>query len=246
MNNAALITARSRSSRFPEKILETVVGKKKSIDILIERARKINLPIILATSNLRSDDKLCNYVKKKHKILIYRGSNINKILRWYQCFIKFKIKKACIIDGDDLCFDYNLYKKNIKDKNNFKILTYPKSIITGLFTHILSKESLEEMVAITKKNQDTEMIEPFLKKIKLKKKKIKVQKLYSNKKIRLTLDYPEDLLLIKKIYSNFKTTICTSRIINFLNKNPDIAKINYFREVYWKKNQLKKIKKVKI
>ena len=69
MNKVAIITARFDSSRFPGKILETVINKKKSIDILIERARKINLPIILATSNLKSDDKLCSYVKRNHKIL---------------------------------------------------------------------------------------------------------------------------------------------------------------------------------
>jgi len=67
-----------------------------------------------------------------------------------------------------------------------------------------------------------------------------------NKKIRLTLDYSEDLLLIKNIYLNFKTTIDTSVIVNYLIKNSELPKINYFREIYWKKNQLIKIKKTKI
>ncbi len=245
MNKVAIITARFDSSRFPGKILETVINKKKSIDILIERARKINLPIILATSNLKSDDKLCSYVKRNHKIFIFRGSSINKILRWHECFRRFKIKKACFIDGDDLCFDYKLYKRNIEKNEDSKIITYPKNIITGIFTHILSKECLEEIVSFIKKKQDTEMIEPFLNKVSFKKKKIKVQKIYLNKKIRLTLDYSEDLLLIKNVYHNFKTTIDTSVIVNYLIKNPELSKINYFREIYWKKNQLVKIKKIK-
>ena len=246
MNKVAIITARFNSSRLPGKILETVINNKKSIDILIERAKKINLPIILATSDLKSDNKLCSYVKKNHKISIFRGSSVNKILRWYQCFRRFKIQKACLIDGDDLCFDYKLYKRNIKNNNDLKILTYPNNIITGLFTYILSKECIEKMVSFTKKKQDTEMIEPFLNKTKMKKKKIKVRKLYLNKKIRLTLDYYEDLVLIKNIYLNFKTTIDSSIIVNFLKKNPELSNLNYFREIQWKKNQQKKIKKIKL
>ena len=43
MNKVAIITARFNSSRLPGKILETVINNKKSIDILIERAKKIKL-----------------------------------------------------------------------------------------------------------------------------------------------------------------------------------------------------------
>ncbi|MDB3995618.1 hypothetical protein N9441_01700, partial [Candidatus Pelagibacter sp.] len=186
MKKAAIITARFNSSRFPGKILKTIINKKKSIDILIERARKINLPIILATSNLKSDDQLCSYVKKNHNIFIFRGSSINKILRWHECFKRFKIQKACLIDGDDLCFDYKLYKKNIRTSSDDKIITYPKNIITGIFTHILRIECLEKIVSITKKKQDTEMIDPYLNNTKLKKRIIKVPKIYLNKKIRIT------------------------------------------------------------
>ena len=59
----------------------------KSIDILINRAKKVNLPIILATSKSKSDNKLCRYIrKKKYRIKIFRGENKNKVLRWYKCF----------------------------------------------------------------------------------------------------------------------------------------------------------------
>ena len=245
MNSVALITARTESSRFPGKILENISAKKKSIDILISRAKKTDLPVILATTNLKSDDNLCKYVKKNHLIKIFRGSSKNKILRWHQCFKKFNIKKACLIDGDDLCFDYELYKKNIKINKRFEIMTYPKSIITGLFNNIISLNGLKKLVTVVKKNQDTEMIEPFIEKAMMKKIIIKINKKYINKKIRLTFDYKEDLQLFKTIYSKFETTIDSKDIIDFLIKNPMLTKINYFREASWKNNQIKKISDVK-
>ena len=46
---------------------------------------------------------------------------------------------------------------------------------------------------------------------------------------RLTVDNPEDLILYKKIYNKLKKylpNIPLKKIINFLDKNPQIAKVN--------------------
>ena len=49
-----------------------------------------------------------------------------------------------MIDGDDLCFDYELYKRGLKiiKKNNYDLIQNDKSIITGLFTYIISYKGL--------------------------------------------------------------------------------------------------------
>ena len=70
MTFATIITARSSSKRLKNKIILNISKKYKSIDILINRSKLIGLPIILATSSAKSDDKLVNYVKKKYKIEI--------------------------------------------------------------------------------------------------------------------------------------------------------------------------------
>ena len=36
----------------------------KCIDVLIQRAKKVKLPIIIATSKNKTDDKLCKYIKE--------------------------------------------------------------------------------------------------------------------------------------------------------------------------------------
>ena len=243
MNKAVIITARTSSKRLPSKIIKRVINNFRSIDIIIKRSQKINLPIILATSNTKKDDFLCRYIKKKYKILIFRGSNLNKIKRWYECFRKFKIDYGCIIDGDDILFDYEIYKREIHKKVGFEILSHPKNMITGLFTHIISFKTLSKMKFLFNKNIDTEMIEPFLKKAKVKKKILRIKEKYRNKKIRLTLDYEEDYKLIKLLVKKFGCLVKSKKIVDFLIANKEIPKINFFRENDWKKNQIIKINK---
>ena len=236
-----IITARSRSSRYPEKILEKIAGNFRSIDILIKRAEKIGLPIILATSNLDSDNKLCKYVSKNYEIKIFRGSSKNKIHRWYECFKKYNISSACMVDGDDLSFDFNIYKQN---KNRREYISLNNKSITGIFMNIMDKKSLSKIYTASKGTQDTEMIEPFLKRAKIKSKYI-TKKIYLNKDIRLTFDYPEDKKVFSILYNNFKITEDTAKIVKYLIKNKEISKINYFREKFWSLNQKKKINKVR-
>jgi len=244
LNIYSIITARSSSTRLPNKILLNVGKGQKSIDILIKRAIKIGYPIILATTRSKSDDKLCKYCEKNYKIKIYRGSKNNKIKRWHDCFLKFKIDKACMIDGDDLLFDFSLYKKMINKKiKDGYIFKYREGMIVGTFMYIFTKSFIEKLKRISILSRDTEMIDPFLNQNKKKIIYPKFKNLYFTKNIRLTLDYYEDLLVFRNLLKKFKVTSKYSDIIKYLNKNKIISKINFFRQNDWKNNQLKKIKK---
>ena len=56
--------------------------------------------------------------------------------------------------------------------------------------------------------------------------------------IRLTLDYAEDFIVIKKIFQNFKKKkyFNLKKIIKFLDKNPNIKKINSKYDKHFKIN----------
>ena len=62
-------------------------------------------------------------------------------------------------------------------------------------SHIISVKGLKKMYKYFNKKIDSEMIEPFVKR-KIKNKDYNFDKFNLNKKIRLTLDYQEDLKLI--------------------------------------------------
>ena len=243
MNKYIIITARSSSTRLNKKILKKVTDKDRCIDILIKRAQLIGMPICLATTTDSSDNKLLSYVKKKYNIVIFRGNKENKVARWYKCFRKLKIDIAGFVDGDDLAFDYELYKYYLSKlkKNNIHSLKFPRKIVTGSFTYIFTKRDIIKLYKLTKKMHSLDVIEFYVKKIK-NIKNIKVNKILINKNIRLTMDYEKDLLFFKKLYTQLSILEQTQKIIFFLEKNKKIKKINYFLNTLWKKNQLKEIK----
>lgn len=243
MNKFTIITARANSTRLKNKILKKIVYNYKSIDILIARAQKIDTKLILATSNDKSDDNLVEYVRKRYPIKIFRGDLNNKIKRWNQCFTKYKVDYACIIDGDDLAFDYNLYNKYIFSRNlkKYDIFKYCTGIVTGSFTYIFSKKVIRKLAMQTKKIKYLDVLDHLIKKNNFKIKNIYVSDKLKNHKIRLTLDYKEDLLFFKKLYTLLPIVEETKNIITFLLKKKNITSINFKLETQWKNNQKNEI-----
>ena len=197
-NIFTIITVRTDSKRLPKKCLK-LINKKKVIEIIIKRAKKIGFPIILATTKNKSDNILCN-LAKKNRIAYFRGSKKNVLKRWNDCIINFNISIAIIVDADDLLFDFTAYKKatNIIVKKKYDYIKANKNSITGLFTYIFKSEVLKKIYN-KYKNKNIETPEPFLSK-DLKFRSLNLKK---DKKIRFTLDYPEDLVFFKKYILNF-------------------------------------------
>ena len=247
IRTASIITARTQSSRLNNKILKKITKSNLSIDILIKRAAKIGYPVILACSESKKDNKLVNYVKKKYKkTIIFRGNEINKLKRWHDCFQKFKINKACMIDGDDLSFCISTYKSSVSALKQYDVIRHDKRMIPGLFTYAIRKKALIACRKLFLKKPNSEMVDSYFENAKLRMRTIKINKFFLNKKIRLTLDYKEDLVFFKKLYSAVNITESSKNIISYLKQNMDISKINYFRHFDWKKNQESKIKNNKL
>lgn len=246
MNYYTIITARSSSSRLKNKIMLNITRKLKTIDILIKRSKLIGLPIILATSSAKSDDNLVKHVIKNYNIEIFRGSLNNKVRRWHDCFLKYKIDAACFIDGDDLLFDFNLYKKNfnlIKKYTKPCMIKNPSNIVTGAFTYIINAKFLNKIFLKSKNFKNVDVIDNYYKNLR-NIQKINLEKiLISNQKIRLTLDYQDDYIFFKKIFTKIKFNHQTKKIIKFLLNENKLIEINYYLNRHWKKNQLNEIKK---
>ena len=66
-----------------------------------------------------------------------------------------------------------------------------------------------------------------------------------NQSLRLTLDFEEDYWLLSFIQRLLGTYASREDINNLFSSNPDLAKINLFRNNEWKNAQLLKIDKNK-
>ncbi|MGY5146741.1 MAG: cytidylyltransferase domain-containing protein [Candidatus Nitrosopumilus sp. bin_7KS] len=241
MTNAVFIPIRNSSIRLPNKSLKIVKNNLRSIDIVIERAKKTNFFVILTTSTDPSDDVFVD-IAKEHSIAIFRGSLKNKIKRWHDCFKTFEIQNALIVDGDDLCFDYDIGIRSIDQltSSSLELITYTKNIVPGFFTYAMTFNAVEKLYTIANSDSiDTDVIDKFIEKANLKSDFVILKPHEQNKNIRLTLDYVEDLEFFRKLYEHLDILDDGETIVKFLEKNENIVKINLFRHADFLENKIK-------
>ena len=248
MRHFGIITVRTNSTRLKKKCLLNF-GKVNIIEHIIIRAKKAKIVPIVCTTNNQSDDIIVR-IAKKLKVKFYRGSSKNKIKRWYKCAKKFKINFFHTIDADDPFFDPFAIKQSLKllKKSKYDII-FPSKISRrgaaseGYSFAFSSIKKINKLIINNHKNSenlDTEMIEKFIN-IKLFKIKVFSGMNYQLDKIRLTLDYFEDYCMLNFIRKNLGNYASRKKINLFLKTNKNIKNINYFRNKYWRENQLRQL-----
>jgi len=131
-NLLVIIQARSSSKRLRNKILKKI-NNKEIILIIIDKIKKLNLNLIVATSSHSSDDNLVKLLNSKG-VKVFRGPLQNVSLRYYRCLLKNKCDAFVRITADNPLIDENLIQKaiSIYDQSNWDIVTntlnrtYPK------------------------------------------------------------------------------------------------------------------------
>ena len=232
---AAIIQARLGSTRFPKKILQKI-DNKSILEIMINRVRcsKELKDIIICTTSKKTDDEIVNLCRLLD-IKFFRGSEKNVMLRYIQCAKKYNITHIVRLTSDCPFVDPNIIDKmiNLYYKSNCDYLantcpqdksTFPNGSDVEIFT-------LDKLSKIYKNEKRSEFREHVT--LNFWKEKKYKSLLYKNKsnlsKFRYTLDYPEDLMVIKKIYNNFKKNMSkatTNNIVDFLKRNPNVLKYN--------------------
>ena len=217
MNNAAIVTVRNSSTRLPNKAIMNVTKELKAIDIVLKRA-------------------------KKNNVQIFRGSLLNKIKRWFECFNKFGIDSALLVDGDDLSYNYDIGKRAILELNTQRVdlITHPKDIVTGFFTYAISKKGIDKLYSIAKSEEiNTDVITKFIEKTNLTSSLIQLENFEKNENVRFTLDYEEDLEFFRRLYKGIGVESNGKEILEYLEFNKDLIQINFHRQKEFLENQAK-------
>jgi len=237
----ALITVRSSSSRLPRKCF-LPFGNISVLEHIIKRAEHYNLKPIVCTTNNADDEEIVK-IAIKLGVQYFCGSSINKLQRWRDCCRKYKIKIFHTVDADDPFFcGEEMHRSLNLLRTGFDMITPSPSSSNGGCTvgFSLKSEIVERACERLTSTTDTEMMWNFIKKVK----GAKIRALDDPKEAiitdRMTLDYPEDYIMLKKICSIAGNLASRSKISEVLKNNPDIAKINSFRNKEWLDNQRKK------
>ncbi len=202
----ALVQARMGSKRLPGKVLKRIDGKPL-IEILLQRlSRAKNIDKISLVTGLGvENDSLVDCVEKLG-YEVFRGSEDDVLDRYYQAAKLYRPEVVVRITGDCPLIDPNivddvieLYKKSKADyASNINPPTYPD----GLDTEVFSFRALEIAHRNATTTYDREHVTPLLR----KNSRLKAVNLFSDEDYsceRWTVDYLEDLEVIKKILNHF-------------------------------------------
>ncbi len=243
MKNRKLIAAiacRNKSSRLYAKPLQALDIKKKIrvIDFIINnlKKKKIIKEIVLGISNM-PENNIYKSVARKHKIKYILGSDKDVLKRLIKCGKASKATDIFRITSESPFTYLNNIKKSwslhTKNKND---ATFLDNIIDGCGYEIITMNSLNLSHKNGNARHRSELCTLY---IRENKKKFKIENVkYANylkrKDLRLTIDYPEDLIVCREVYKmivNSKKEINFKSIINFLDKRNDLKlltkKFNY-------------------
>jgi len=224
-----LITARLKSERLPLKIIKDLNGKTV-IERLIDRIKEIKdiTDIVLCTST-NSQDKLLVDIAQKNNIYYFNGDEEDVLKRLLDAAKFFELDYFLGITADNpliTIYYSNLIVEEIK-KNKYDFIKL-EGLPLGVATYGMRVKALEVVCKI-KSIVDTEIWGYLIDRPEIFDiKTIKIADKLNRPELRFTLDYEEDYELIRNIYFNipFKKVLNLYNVINYLEKNTDIAKIN--------------------
>ena len=224
------------SSRLPGKVLSDIEGKPMLIRQL-ERLRNSlkDIPIICLTSDDNSDDQIEKSCKKNN-FLCFRGSLNNVLKRYIDAIDYYKINNIVRIGGDDPLVDpdaCNLVIEEHKKSNaDFIYTSHKNGWPFGTVCELISSSSLNDMAK--KKNLSNLYQEHIIPWFHDNPNLFKIIKIYSPKNIcrpnyYFSVDYPEDIQLIRNIYKKLKHLgdyFSFQDVINLCDEDPKILEIN--------------------
>ncbi len=223
MEAGIILQCRLDSSRFFGKATKIIEGKPMLWHV-INRLKPMNIPIIVATTNRSVDDPI-KQITKESSVLIFRGNTDDVLDRFYNCAKKFSLKKIIRITGDCPLIDPNESIKVLQklqegyDYVGLDDKTYPDGLDTEGFTF----DILEKTWLNAKLKSEREHVTPYMKNPLHNFSLFLISLDIDLSNLRWTVDYPDDLEFVRKIYEYFspRTDFNLNRIVEQINKNPN-------------------------
>jgi spore coat polysaccharide biosynthesis protein SpsF (cytidylyltransferase family) len=206
---------------------------------VIRRALFFKLDPIVCTTHEAADDVIEEIVKRE-KVRCFRGDVTHKLKRWRDACHKFKITAFHSVDADDPFFDGVLAERSFALLQQGYDVVYPcETTYMGSVGFSLTCDIITKACELTA-SRDTEMMWYYLEQVPdLRRTTLEVRDT-KEIKARLTLDYEEDYWLLNMVQRIGGVEASRSQIEELFFRNPDLYKINWFRNEEWKQGQLAK------
>lgn len=231
-----IIQARMGSTRLPGKIMKLLDEKNPSLYYTINQLKNCKTfdKIIVATTTLNEDNVVEEYLRNLD-VNIFRGSSEDVLDRYYECAKEYELSSIIRVTGDcpliDPCIvdhGVDVFQSKLYD---YVTNTFPRTFPDGNETEIFSFSALEKAWNNAKLPSEREHVTPYFKNFKDIFKIKNFEYIDDISYLRWTMDYPEDLKLIKIIFSKIVSRpIHLKNILNLFKQEPELIKINHNHE----------------
>ncbi len=225
------IEARMGSSRLPGKTLMPVFGEKTLLELVVERFMHCSEldAIWVATTTEPADDAIAHWCGDHH-INCFRGSEEDVLDRVTQTAIQADADGIVQMGADSAYLDFRLldelaahFKSGCYDYVcNDMVLTYP----LGIYGHVVKTECLLAINTSTGlEPADRENVVRFIweRPSQYSILNMTAPPELSFPGMRLTIDYPEDLDLARKLYGHFNHIVfSTNEIVEVYHSKPEL------------------------
>lgn len=230
---AAIIQARTGSTRLSNKVFRTLCGKPLIWHITNRLKYSRNIDKIILATTLNINDNVLQDWASENEIPCFRGDENDVMDRYYQTAKYFAVDTIVRVTADDPFKDpfiidevISLYEESNLDfaYNNFPP-TYPE----GLDAEVFSFEALEKSFKNSKDPFEREHITQHFYRNPESYRQACLKNSADLSCLRWTIDTQEDLDMAEMVYDKLyhKTGIfAMADILELLNKEPNIAIIN--------------------
>lgn len=236
---------RMGSTRLPDKAL-LKIKNKTVIEHVIDRAKMMRSADVVVLCTPRDEiNDILETIGRSKGIQVFRGPENNVLGEFMGAVTKFNIDFFAVYTADDVFCDPQLMDEGIRQmiEGDYDFINIPENIICGGSAYCVSTKALQKVCQSKDTKNNSYFPTFFSKDDGLNIADLTVNNpAYKNKRIRMTLDYPEDLKFFERIFNEFDSEVNnfqTQEIVELIKSKPDIAQINYFRQKDFENNQAK-------
>jgi len=229
----AFVQARMTSSRLPGKVLETI-GGLPSIIFMVKRLRRARTldEIVVVTSDDPTDDKLVAAVSHAD-IAVYRGALQDVLSRFQGALDEYPASEVVRVTGDCPLLDpavvdavVTLRRQTGADyASNVEPPTFPDGMDVEVFTASL----LREANAAACLPSEREHVTPWMRRPESPLRRANLTAIADLSGLRLTVDYPDDLRLVRELVRRSPGLTCELDlfdILRLLQADPSLVELN--------------------
>jgi spore coat polysaccharide biosynthesis protein SpsF len=197
----------------------------------IDRLTTTGYSILIATTSNHEDDTVAAFAKQNH-ISCFRGDEHDVLSRFYFANQQFPADIIIRVTSDCPLIDASLLQQGIElyislnDTKNYVSNCFPRTYARGFDFEIFSAHMLEEAHTEATSTHDREHVTPFMR-TKHSERMHNIAQEKNNGALRLTLDTPEDLIVLKHMIQETPALeLGFAEIENLLLSHPEWITIN--------------------